>query len=365
MPLSPDLDASFADAAHVVECTIEQNRYVPVPMETRGIVAWWHEGRDELEVTCSTQSVHETRNFFARYLGVPEGNVRVTDDRYRAHMGLPPFDSDFMRPVDPEPWCRVVGLSDDDTLWPERWSAEAVHRARHFDYLPHRFQQLFMQECLDDATARCQSAWVEMCKRKGRDAGHHLMAQQWEPPPGAARLVFTGVDLAVDVGEEHDDTAMVTFAVLPDGHRLLLDVDRGKFNGPTILEKVIDKQKQFDSVLVVENVGSQAYLLQFHRQRDVSIPLRGYTTGRTKAHPERGVEGFFIELRNGAWLIPNDSAGRCHPNVQKLLDACLNYVPTRHVDDSLMALFFAREIARQWGVLGPEGAGGDQGGPPL
>jgi len=78
MSLSPDLDQAFAGAAHVTECTIEQNRYIPVPMETRGIVAAWHEGRDELDVICSTQSVHETRNFFARYLGIPEGNVRVT-----------------------------------------------------------------------------------------------------------------------------------------------------------------------------------------------------------------------------------------------------------------------------------------------
>jgi carbon-monoxide dehydrogenase large subunit len=78
MAMSADLDAAFASASHVTDCTIEQNRYVPVPMETRGIVAWWHPGRDELDVNCSTQSVHETRNFFARYLGVPEGNVRVT-----------------------------------------------------------------------------------------------------------------------------------------------------------------------------------------------------------------------------------------------------------------------------------------------
>ena len=27
---------------------------------------------------CATQSVHETRNFFARFLQVPDGNVRVT-----------------------------------------------------------------------------------------------------------------------------------------------------------------------------------------------------------------------------------------------------------------------------------------------
>jgi carbon-monoxide dehydrogenase large subunit len=77
MPLSGDLDDAFANAAHVVECTIEQNRYICVPMETRGIVASWTPGRDEMEIVCATQSVHETRNFFARYLGISEGQVQV------------------------------------------------------------------------------------------------------------------------------------------------------------------------------------------------------------------------------------------------------------------------------------------------
>ena len=75
---SPDLDDAFANAAHVVECDVVQNRYVAMPMETRGIVVSYHQGRDELEIVCATQSVHETRNFFARYLQIPDGNVRVT-----------------------------------------------------------------------------------------------------------------------------------------------------------------------------------------------------------------------------------------------------------------------------------------------
>src|SRR3954447_17479236 len=78
MALSPDLDEAFANAAHVVECDVVQNRYVAMPMETRGIVVSYHKGRDELDITCATQSVHETRNFFSRYLQVPGGNVRVT-----------------------------------------------------------------------------------------------------------------------------------------------------------------------------------------------------------------------------------------------------------------------------------------------
>ena len=78
VPLSPDLDDAFANAEHVVECLIEQNRYISVPMETRGIIASWTPGRDEMDIVCATQSVHETRNFFARYLGVSEGQVTVT-----------------------------------------------------------------------------------------------------------------------------------------------------------------------------------------------------------------------------------------------------------------------------------------------
>ena len=77
-PLSPDLDEVFASAAHVVECDVEQNRYVAMPMETRGIVASFHKGRQELDIACATQSVHETKNFFARYVQIPEGNVHVT-----------------------------------------------------------------------------------------------------------------------------------------------------------------------------------------------------------------------------------------------------------------------------------------------
>src|SRR3954452_14230439 len=78
MALWADLDDAFANAAHVVECDVVQNRYVAMPMETRGIVVSYHKGREELEIVCATQSVHETRNFFSRFLQVPDGNVRVT-----------------------------------------------------------------------------------------------------------------------------------------------------------------------------------------------------------------------------------------------------------------------------------------------
>ena len=85
-----DLDEAFAAAAHVVECTIEQNRYICVPMETPRDHRLVDAGRDEMEIVCATQSVHETRNFFARYLDIPEGSI--TRHRARRRRRLRPED---------------------------------------------------------------------------------------------------------------------------------------------------------------------------------------------------------------------------------------------------------------------------------
>ena len=76
-PFSPDLPDAFAGAAHVVEAAIEQNRYVAVPMEARGILADFDQGTDELRLVVSGQSVHGTRDFFSRYLNLPEASITV------------------------------------------------------------------------------------------------------------------------------------------------------------------------------------------------------------------------------------------------------------------------------------------------
>jgi aerobic carbon-monoxide dehydrogenase large subunit len=65
----------FAAADHHVSLDIFQQAYVPVPMETRGIVAEW--SGEELTVWAATQSPHEIRLFLARLLGLGENQVRV------------------------------------------------------------------------------------------------------------------------------------------------------------------------------------------------------------------------------------------------------------------------------------------------
>ncbi|WNG86897.1 xanthine dehydrogenase family protein molybdopterin-binding subunit [Mycobacterium sp. ITM-2016-00317] len=74
--LPPD-EELFATAPHVVEEHIYQQMYVPVPMETRGMVVEWTSTTDELTIWASTQTPHELRAFAARLLGIPAQGVRV------------------------------------------------------------------------------------------------------------------------------------------------------------------------------------------------------------------------------------------------------------------------------------------------
>ena len=74
---APPDEELFATAAHVVEEHIYQQMYVPVPMETRGMVVEWTATTEELTVWASTQTPHELRAFAARLLGIPAQGVRV------------------------------------------------------------------------------------------------------------------------------------------------------------------------------------------------------------------------------------------------------------------------------------------------
>ncbi len=299
------------------------------------------------------------------------GNVEISDDRERVRprehggMGLPPWDSDLIRPAsndNSDPLCRLADHDPDPTnevpLWPGRYPLSWIEKKRRTTH-PVVFNQTLLCLCRDDATAMCKLAWIEACKKKARERGVYDFSSA---VTSSTQLVFTGVDLAIGLGEEHDDTCLFTFEVLPDMHRRILDIDVGKFDGPTIRDKIIAKQRQYNSVVRVENVAAQEYILQMVREKDAAIPMKPHkTTQETKASLIYGLPALFTEIFNGAWLIPNNTYGECPDAVQRWVDACLNYLPTKHPDDTLMASHFAHAQAHDWGVLtgGEVQAGGE------
>jgi carbon-monoxide dehydrogenase large subunit len=76
-PDDPALGAAFDAAAHVVTETIRQQRYIAVPMETRGTVASWDPGRGNMTIWISSQGAHGARDHFALFLGLPVAKVHV------------------------------------------------------------------------------------------------------------------------------------------------------------------------------------------------------------------------------------------------------------------------------------------------
>ena len=281
------------------------------------------------------------------------GGVHLSDDRERMAKGEAPWDHPGLRPATAsrvDYSCRLAEHDPDPAnqtmLWPARWSREKIDFEKR-NMLPHEFNQVFMCMARNDDEAMCKETWVDACKQKARDRGIFTMAESHTGDRN-----FTGVDLAFRQNESADYTAFFTFEQLPDGHRRILDVEYGRWDIGTIANRLIDKQKRFNSVVRVENNSAQQMFIDVMRKLNVSFPIYEHTTGKNKSDPGAGVQRIFFDMYAGLWLIPNDRHGVCHPMVERWVRECLDYTPTSHTGDGVMSAWFAREQCRAWGMLG-------------
>lgn len=273
-----------------------------------------------------------------------DGYLYIKDDV----MASKTWDHPYLRPSeggDSSLGERVRVNAPGNKLWPEGFKETEETLKQRYPIDAERLR-LFYSVCRDDASAFCKAEWIELCKAKARKFGFHTMTATKK-----GQQTYTGVDLAVSVKDSGDDVAIFTFEVLPDGHRLILDLQIGKWDGPTIVTKLIDVHKRYGSIIRVENNAAQEFLVQFLRKEAIGVPVKSHMTGAQKANPNYGVMSIFSELAAGAWLIPNDKDGNVHPNIQRWIDECLYYTPESHTGDALMASWIAREQARAFGAL--------------
>lgn len=232
--------------------------------------------------------------------------------------------------LDPE-----TGLS----RWPEQWSQARIEKKRA-ELGPVEFARQMLCVARDEASSVFKRAWVEVALRRGED---REMAYALTSVPRGCYTV-TGVDLAVQTHSSADLTVLFTILMHPNGDREVLWIEAGRWQGPEILHRIGDAHRRYQSLVYVENNAAQDYLVQM-LQANTAIPVRGYTTGKTKAHPEFGVQGLAAEMANGKWIIPNQK-GALHPEVQAWVDDMLNYDPRAHTGDRLMACWLAKEGLR-------------------
>jgi hypothetical protein len=230
--------------------------------------------------------------------------------------------------------------------WPERWSLERIEKKRG-EMTPIEFARQMLCEARDDSTSIFSRLGIEIALRLG--AGTSIATALTDLPRGYR--TYTGVDLAVQQKDGADQTCFFTIAVDPMGNRSVLEIDTGRWSGPEIVARIAEKHHRFRSIVVVENNAAQDFIVQFARA-GTSVPVKPYTTGRNKAHPEHGIASISVEMQGGKWRIPNEGgnlvglAARMHPEVRAWVDEMLYYSPTTHTGDRLMASFFAREGIR-------------------
>ena len=225
--------------------------------------------------------------------------------------------------------------------WPEKWPIERIEQRRQeMEHAPVEWARQFLCVARDNSQARFKQEWIDTAIKLG--AGKR-MAFALQRIPGRCR-VYTGVDLAVQRHSAAGETVLFTILVHPNETREVLNIQAGKWGGPEIVDRVVDTHRRYMSIMVVENNAAQDFIVQFTRA-SFAIPIRPFTTGRNKAHPEFGVESLAAEMAGGKWIIPNEN-GRLDPEVQEWITEMLYYEPTAHTGDRLMASWFAREGVR-------------------
>lgn len=247
-----------------------------------------------------------------------------------------------LRAYDPDP-------DESSVLWPARYSRKLIDEIRYgangsgSGMLPHVFAQTFLCEPMDEGAARCQRAWIERCKTAGLGT---TMVQKYE----GTNRTYCGIDLGIGMKSQHDRTVFFVFELLEKGVRRILNVESGRWTGQEIVNRIIDYAGRYKCVFNIEDNQGQTFLRQWALVERKDLQIRAHTTGgENKRDLDFGVESLFIELQNGAWIIPCDTYGVLHPELQRLADGAMHYNPADHTSDHLMAMWIAREGARKGG----------------
>jgi len=184
-------------------------------------------------------------------------------------------------------------------------------------------------------------------------------------PEQSWRNIFTGVDLAINKADSAHDTAFFTGAS-EDRTKHVLELRRGKIEGPDIIRNMIDIVRRYPMHLGfrVETNQGQKFIQHFAEEQGLLEALgatpeeadriRVYPqwTGANKASESVGVRAMNIEFERRRWPIPCDSdMGSCDL-VQEWMDGLRSFDPVNHADDMVMASWLFWEQTRDFGVSG-------------
>jgi hypothetical protein len=267
------------------------------------------------------------------------GNPWDSDDQMARLKARPGWDSITTSAVqnpddDPSRW---------EPTWPAQWPRDRI-LMRRSGMLPVSFARKYLCVVLDDTSRRIKKKWVDHMFAQGKR--RYLMTKQ---PTSFGRPLrcFTGLDPAVSEKDINAVSCLFTIAVDDRNRRIVVDCRSGRWTGPELLDNCVEVCTRFDSQLIVESNATQKWMQQFALERGVSA--RAFHTGSNKWNEEYGVDSLGIEMQAGLWVAPSGESGHDRPNeLVEWSRELLDYDPSSHTGDRLMASWLAREGARQW-----------------
>lgn len=294
---------------------------------------------------------------------------------------------------------RMPSLDDaGQPTYPERWPLPRIEETRRI-MGPREFARAHMCRPLDDGSRKCLPEWIYNCYARGdgspvlaslqgwlldprASAGEKAVAQaysdalyraaderaRWGAAVSAARelmeqldgadgapiAIIHGVDTAVQQHSAADMSAIVSIALYRNGDKRILRVKSGRWNLVQILREIELAWCYFGGTFIVENVNAQHHIVTALRA-GTAVSVLGFTTGASKANPNYGPEGLFAEFYASKWVFPcrrpRDAQNflaqhyEAVPEIEALVDECLNYDAKAHTGDRLMAMWFAQKYA--------------------
>lgn len=232
-----------------------------------------------------------------------------------------------------------------ESSWPEMWSQERID-AELENRGPIEGPRTLLCKTVSDEDRRFKEGYILAALRRGD--GHQLYHSLETVPQGW--IVVTGVDLGVSKKDAGGETSLCTVACeTKTGRRRMIGLEAGRWGGPEIVERIIDVQHRYNSIVYVESNAAQMYIKQFVN-KESAVPIKALFTGANKADPAFGLESIATEMSQGKWELPNQGGileGIMDREVMKLISEMLAYDPKKHTGDRLMSMWFAREGIRK------------------
>ena len=241
-----------------------------------------------------------------------------------------------------------------EPLWPERWPRDRIEAFVKEN--PLEAARALDCNAESDQGSRFKEAAIIAAIDAGRGIfGPKNRIESRDEIP-ADWITATGVDLGLKREVGADYTSFVHWALTPAGKKVVLAVDRGRYDYDEIISLVIDAHMRYGSMVYVESVQAQRWIVDAVQKQCPGIPVAYFFTSGRGGFQNKHSSTFGIEavakdfVKNVITLLASEGSasgttdGVC-PNVSNLIFEARSYTagPGHHSGDSLMAAWIGHQ----------------------